>query len=233
MPCEAAVDAVEEKAPQPHELRRRLQADVDGDEVPAGVGLLGDPGGAQVRLRAGLSAPADVDPDRPVGRGAPGGHRRRARRAAGVEAAAGVDLARSGGATAARSGRPGAGEGVHPSADGDRRPRAGPEPRRRGRGTGQRGDRRSARRITAGSPVPGRGDDAPRGRGRRSGPRAGAGGAGGQAAPGGARAHRRDEDRLGAARGAAPEQLGGAAVAEVDRVAVKAHAGWSGRWPAG
>src|SRR5690606_13641522 len=54
---------------------RRLQADVGGDQVPAGGGLFGDPAGGQVGLRAGAVAAADVDADRAVGGGAqPGPH---------------------------------------------------------------------------------------------------------------------------------------------------------------
>ena len=72
---------------------RRLQADVGGDQVPAGGGLGADPARGQVRLRAAAVGAADVDADRPVGRVRPGRHRARGGRRAGVEAEPGEDAA--------------------------------------------------------------------------------------------------------------------------------------------
>ena len=58
--------------------------------MPAAADLLGHPRGGQVRLRAGPIEAADVDADRPVGRGAaPGGHRSAGGGGAGVEPEAG------------------------------------------------------------------------------------------------------------------------------------------------
>ena len=75
------------RAPAP--VLGRLQADVDREQDPAGRRLPVDPPGTEIGLRAGLVRSADVDPDRAVGRRAPGRHRRAARRRAGVEAEAG------------------------------------------------------------------------------------------------------------------------------------------------
>ena len=47
----------------------RLQPDVGRDQVPAGGGLGADPARGQVGLRAAAVVAADVDADRPVGRG--------------------------------------------------------------------------------------------------------------------------------------------------------------------
>ena len=72
-------------------VRRRLQAHVDRHQVPARRDLLANPCRGQVELRAGHVGSADVHPDPPVGRRAPGRHLSRAGRRAGIEAQAGID----------------------------------------------------------------------------------------------------------------------------------------------
>ena len=64
--------------------------------MPPGGGLVGHPARGQVRLAAGHVRAAEIDADRPVGRGAPRVHRRLARGRAGVEPEPGRDRARAG-----------------------------------------------------------------------------------------------------------------------------------------
>ena len=211
-------------------VRGRLQANVDGDHVPAGRGLRADPRRRQVGLRAGHVGAADVEADGPVGGGAPVGHRRRARGAARVKAQAGVGLTRGGGGDGRRRrGGVRAREGVHPGAGGGHR---GARARAHGRlhGTRQRNDVQRAadhRRLA----VPGRGDEHPM-RGvddlRLGAGASGPGGGGGGEHLGRPRCQRLDQDRLGAAGDLPRAALLRRGAAEVDGVAVEAHAGGGG-----
>ena len=102
---------------------RRLEADVGRDQAPARRGLFGYPARGQVGLRAAAVGAADVDADRPVGRGGPGRHRAARGRGAGVEAEPGVVGGREPGrAHAARLRAGPSGPRLRPRVDDDRPP---------------------------------------------------------------------------------------------------------------
>ena len=84
----------------------RLEADVERDQVPPGRDGAGRPGRRELGVRAGAIGAADVDAERPVGRGEPGVQRVELGRVARVEGVAleGGRLGR------ARRGRPAAGQ---------------------------------------------------------------------------------------------------------------------------